>query len=89
MRPSLIILAFVASALPAAAACPAVPDGPESRYVENTTARALCLARDLAAATENAAANARIEVELGNIESELQRQRALVAQQLATGWPGL
>jgi hypothetical protein len=77
---------LVCIATPVSAACPAVPDGPDSRYVENATARTLCLAREVAAVVESAAASARIEAELGNIEIQMQRQRDLLDQQLAVGW---
>ena len=45
-----LILAGAASA-PVFAACPALPDGPDSHNVDNGRARALCLQQELSANT--------------------------------------
>ena len=71
----------LASTAPALASCPIVPDGADSRYVENATAHALCLQRQLASETDWRADLARIEANLEamRVELERQRQQALAA----------
>ncbi len=49
----LAILALLGTALPALAACPSLPDGPDSYNVANGQQRALCLQQQLNDSTTN------------------------------------
>ena len=86
MRFAALAIALTLAATPAIAACPSLPDNQASNYVENRTALALCQQRELAVVTDRAAHEARFEVQLGNIEIELERQR-INQQQMLANWP--
>jgi hypothetical protein len=86
MRPILLALILSVAATPALALCPSLPDDERTNNVENRTALALCHQRELAVTTDQAADQARFNVELGNLEMEIQRQRVMQQQIIAT-WP--
>jgi hypothetical protein len=66
----------------ALAICPTYPDDASTGYSTNATAHALCLQRELQQRTDQAAQQARIDAELGNIRIEMQRRQRLLMQQL-------
>lgn len=82
-----LVLLMVAVATPAAAYCPSYPDDGTTGYVNNNTAKALCLQRELAITTELAAQQARIDAELQNIERELRQQQLDFQQPYLPQWP--
>jgi hypothetical protein len=67
---------------PVEAACVLYPDGPESRYVENGAAYALCLQRELADTVEADALQARIDADLRAMRMELERRQQALAVRL-------
>lgn len=62
---------------PVQALCVSRPDGAASHYVENNTAQALCLQRELAQQSAMQATQARIDATLNNLQLDLQRQQQL------------
>ena len=84
----MIGLALALAATPALAVCPSLPDNATTHNVENRTALALCQQRELALMTDQAARQARIDAEIGNLQIELQRQH-LLQQQIIANWPQL
>jgi len=89
MRQLLLALALGILAMPALAVCPSYPDDASTNNVENRTALALCHQRELAVTTDQAADQARINAEIGNLAIEIQRQRTLLQQQVIADWPQL
>jgi hypothetical protein len=78
-----VIIALLLSAVAAAqAACVLRPDGPESRYVENGAAYALCLQRELADALEDDAIRARMDADLRAMRLEFERRQRELASRL-------
>lgn len=61
----------------AQALCASRPDGAATHYVENNTAQALCLQRELAQQTANQALQTQIETTLENLQIDLQRQQQM------------
>jgi hypothetical protein len=84
---ALVIALAAAAASPAAAYCPSIPDDSSTGYVENSTARALCLQRELARDAELAAQRAEIEARLRDLQLDLQRQQLTFAQPVLPVWP--
>ena len=59
------------------ALCVSRPDGAATHYVENNTAQALCLQRELAQHTAGQAVQAQIDATLENLQIDLKRQQQL------------
>jgi hypothetical protein len=80
---------LVAAPVSAMADCPSSPDGPETGYVVNTTARAVCLQHELSDRANDLAIEAEVDAALATIELELQRQRQLIVTRMPPthGWP--
>ena len=88
MRLAAFSIGLMLAAAPAFAACPSLPDNQDSSYVENRTALALCQQRELGLSIDRAAATARFDAELGNLQIEIERQR-INQQQMIANWPEL
>ncbi len=77
IRTSAAALAFLLLAAPAQAYCPALPDGPETSYLLNREALALCQQAELAAETERLRQEAALREMMMALEM---RQRAVQIQ---------
>lgn len=71
IKSALTILALLGMALPAMAACPALPDGPASDNVTNGQQRALCLQQELQANT----ANRNAQTQFDSLKTTVQQQQ--------------
>ena len=86
LQPIAIVLLSTSGA---AANCPSYPDTLATGFVENRTAHAICMQRELGRRVDEAAEQARIDAAIGQIAIELeqQRQRMLATSGLPPAWP--
>ena len=90
LRIGIALTVLLACPSAANALCISFPDDVTTGYVENNTAQALCLQRELGLRTELDAQQARIDAELGNIRIQLEQQRQMIlSQQALNPWPSL
>ena len=90
LRLTLTLAMLLLGAGSAQALCVSQPDGAATHYVENNTAQALCLQRELAQQTASQATQARIDATLDNLQLDLQRQQQLQhSMTFANPAPGL
>jgi hypothetical protein len=84
------IAILLATSSAAEALCVSYPDDISTGYVENNTAQALCLQRELSQRAEFDAEQARLNAELGNIRIMLEQQRQMLIRQRALNpWPAI